>query len=433
MDPELSLIMANMGQARPGTLVLDPFVGTGSMLFTAAYFGSMVMGTDLNKTLLHGVGKTSRSSSKTLKLTSKFKGKDENMAATMAQYGLAGRFVGVLASDQGNPPWKECQPLGMFDSIITDPPYGIREGARRAQTLPPKGTASGGGKESLTGGDVVTPAASGAAAAAAGAGAAEAGAGAGAGAAGGEERKYPGRGARYERDLVFDELLNFAAETLLLNGRLVYWLPVIQDEYNDDQVPLHPCLHLISNCEQPLSGKLARRLITMVKSKPWDPLAAKATSAKPLESHAGGFREKIFESRESKNAAKVAAAAAAAVAVAEANAAGGDGGGAGGTGGGAGCEDTASALGDSIQARLDAAKASLTSMLSDADQGARMKMAAEQSGTAQELRSLDTRLLTPHARKIAEKDASDKKTVEEAKAKIATIIAAKKKEGLERL
>ncbi len=87
MDPELSLIMANMGQARPGSLVLDPFCGSGtfififffvyiffllfyfevtkrmdagSMLFTSAEFGAMVIGCDINATVLHGWGKTSR-------------------------------------------------------------------------------------------------------------------------------------------------------------------------------------------------------------------------------------------------------------------------------------------------------------------------------------------------------------------------------------
>lgn len=35
MDPELSLIMANMGLARPGSLVLDPFVGTGAIAVCA--------------------------------------------------------------------------------------------------------------------------------------------------------------------------------------------------------------------------------------------------------------------------------------------------------------------------------------------------------------------------------------------------------------
>ena len=60
MDPELSLIMANMGCARPGALVFDPFCGAGSMLYTCAEFGAMVLGADINRTVLCGWGKTSR-------------------------------------------------------------------------------------------------------------------------------------------------------------------------------------------------------------------------------------------------------------------------------------------------------------------------------------------------------------------------------------
>merc|ERR1719483_1405651 len=38
MDPQLSLLMANLGKVSPGSLVLDPFVGTGSILLAAAEF-----------------------------------------------------------------------------------------------------------------------------------------------------------------------------------------------------------------------------------------------------------------------------------------------------------------------------------------------------------------------------------------------------------
>ncbi len=60
MDPELSLIMANMALAAPGGLALDPFCGAGSMLFTCAEFGALVLGSDLNAMVLRGWGKTSR-------------------------------------------------------------------------------------------------------------------------------------------------------------------------------------------------------------------------------------------------------------------------------------------------------------------------------------------------------------------------------------
>lgn len=40
----------------------------------------------------------------------------------------------------------------------------------------------------------------------------------------------------YERDTVFADLVAFAAQFLVLHGRLSYWLPVIKGEYSEDQV-----------------------------------------------------------------------------------------------------------------------------------------------------------------------------------------------------
>lgn len=42
MDATLSLLMANQALVKPGDLVYDPFVGTGSLLVAAAKFGGNV-------------------------------------------------------------------------------------------------------------------------------------------------------------------------------------------------------------------------------------------------------------------------------------------------------------------------------------------------------------------------------------------------------
>ena len=60
MDSMLGMIMANMACARPGTLTCDPFVGTGSLLISAAHFGSYVIGADISYKILHAQGKSSR-------------------------------------------------------------------------------------------------------------------------------------------------------------------------------------------------------------------------------------------------------------------------------------------------------------------------------------------------------------------------------------
>ena len=48
MDAELSLLSANQALVKPGFLVYDPFVGTGSFLVAAAYFGGYVFGSDID-------------------------------------------------------------------------------------------------------------------------------------------------------------------------------------------------------------------------------------------------------------------------------------------------------------------------------------------------------------------------------------------------
>ena len=39
MDAQLSIIMANQAQVTSGNIMLDPFVGSGSLFIAAAHFG----------------------------------------------------------------------------------------------------------------------------------------------------------------------------------------------------------------------------------------------------------------------------------------------------------------------------------------------------------------------------------------------------------
>ncbi|KAK4801352.1 hypothetical protein SAY86_021839 [Trapa natans] len=48
MDAEMAFLMANQAMAKPGKLVYDPFVGTGSILVAAAHFGAITMGADID-------------------------------------------------------------------------------------------------------------------------------------------------------------------------------------------------------------------------------------------------------------------------------------------------------------------------------------------------------------------------------------------------
>ncbi|KII92532.1 hypothetical protein PLICRDRAFT_155122 [Plicaturopsis crispa FD-325 SS-3] len=110
MESEISLLMANQGLASPGKLIYDPFVGTGSMVYTAAHFGAMVFGSDIDGRQMRG------------------KEKLPGIIRAAAQYGTAQRVIDLCTFDVTHNPWR-CGEL--FDALVTDPPYGVRAGAKR--------------------------------------------------------------------------------------------------------------------------------------------------------------------------------------------------------------------------------------------------------------------------------------------------------------
>uniref|UniRef100_A0A4W5LCK6 tRNA (guanine(10)-N(2))-methyltransferase TRMT11 n=1 Tax=Hucho hucho TaxID=62062 RepID=A0A4W5LCK6_9TELE len=243
MDAGLSFIMANHARVKAHDLVYDPFVGTGSLLVACSHFGAYVCGTDIDYNTIHGIGKASRKNQK-------WRGPDENIRANLRQYGSEKLYVDVLVSDASKPIWRDGM---LFDAIITDPPYGIRESTRR----------TGSQKDS-----VKPP----------------------------EDYHVPVSMAYHLSD-IFTDLLNFSAHHLVIGGRLVYWLPIYRPEYCEEMVPLNACLRLVSNCEQTLSSHTSRRLITMEKIKEPEETDALAHLSDPHFSPYQGhnaFREKYF-------------------------------------------------------------------------------------------------------------------------------------------
>ena len=61
------------------------------------------------------------------------------------------------------------------------------------------------------------------------------------------------------------DLMNLASSQLESGGRLVFWMPVVREEYREQDLPSHPDLDLVANCEQVLSSHTSRRLIVMQK------------------------------------------------------------------------------------------------------------------------------------------------------------------------
>eukprot|EP00771_Trimastix_marina_P000829 gnl/Trimastix_PCT/1862.p1 GENE.gnl/Trimastix_PCT/1862~~gnl/Trimastix_PCT/1862.p1 ORF type:complete len:476 (-),score=111.79 gnl/Trimastix_PCT/1862:2-1429(-) len=212
MKAQLSFLCANMAHARPGTLVLDPFVGTASIILSCAAFGAKVVGSDLDWKTIKGRGPT------------------RNIAANFREKKIPKPDIFIL--DQTHAPWR---PVPFLDAIVCDPPYGIREGSRKTG--------------SKSNDKVRAP------------------------------RRYDAEDgpifipSRVQKGLVdtYNDLLDFAARTLVPNGRLVFWLPTCPQSYTPDEIPTHPCFRLLANSEQQLTTCWSRRLLTMVKIAPYTP------------------------------------------------------------------------------------------------------------------------------------------------------------------
>ncbi|CAH1716095.1 tRNA (guanine(10)-N2)-methyltransferase homolog [Aphis gossypii] len=240
MDPQLSLLMANLGKVSNGDLVLDPFVGSGSLLVAAAKFGGHVIGTDIDFLMLHGRTRPTR------KQTRHIARKDESIEANMIQYSCLDKYIDVIVADSALPFWRSDVE---FDCILADPPYGIREPTERI-----------GSKESLP---ILKKE--------------------------GSPVHFPSK-VEYGLNEIIKDLMWFSSKHLKLHGRLLFWVPIFRQDYNDDQMARHSCFKLIGNCEQVLTTFTARRLLIYEKIKiPQD--TDECSSAIPS---ASTFREKYF-------------------------------------------------------------------------------------------------------------------------------------------
>lgn len=56
MNVTLAAIMANVGLCRKSSFVWDPFIGTGSTVIAASVWGSFGGGSDIDYSVLHGIG-----------------------------------------------------------------------------------------------------------------------------------------------------------------------------------------------------------------------------------------------------------------------------------------------------------------------------------------------------------------------------------------
>ncbi|UNI19208.1 tRNA (guanine(10)-N(2))-methyltransferase [Purpureocillium takamizusanense] len=227
MDSELSLVTANIALASPGKLFYDPFVGTGSFPVACAYFGAIGWGSDIDGRSFRGMGG------------------HKSLRGNFEQYGLQSCLGDVFAADLMNSPIQMGRRI--WDGIVCDPPYGVREGLRVLGLRDPEKTPwlIEKGKRDGSLPDFVAP-------------------------------KKP-----YSFFAMLNDILVFASGTLVDNGRLSFWMPTANDEEQEIPVPTHPCLEVVAVCVQ-VFNKWSRRLITYrrIPDNEVIPLALEAYNAK---------------------------------------------------------------------------------------------------------------------------------------------------------
>ena len=225
MDAELALLTANIAQAAPGKMFYDPFMGTGGFPIACAHYGAVVTGSDIDGRSIRGLGGSARRGQ-----TGK-----KNVQMNFDQYGTASHYLGGFVSDLTNTPLRlppssasggEAKHAAYLDGIVCDPPYGIREGLKvlgSRETLLDHERQSHADQYTAEG--YIPP-------------------------------KRP-----YSFTALLDDILCFAASTLVPNGRLSMWMPTANDEDVELIIPQHACLQLESVCVQAFN-KWSRRLLT---------------------------------------------------------------------------------------------------------------------------------------------------------------------------
>ena len=220
MDAELSFVMTSLGKVTKGTIVLDPFVGTGSILLSCAMRGAYCIGTDIDIRVIRG------------------KGANQTIWKNFEHYGLPRPEI-VRSDNALYHRHYRHHPNGaggnniappLYDAIVCDPPYGIRAGARQT------GSKLNKPRPVL------------------------------------EENRHDhiAQTKAYAVSDVMSDLLDVAASTLKVGGRLVYIIPSFQDFDEERDLPRHECLELIHTCYQPFSLELGRRIVAMKKIADYD-------------------------------------------------------------------------------------------------------------------------------------------------------------------
>ncbi|RXK40763.1 hypothetical protein M231_02015 [Tremella mesenterica] len=221
MEAEMGLLMAGQTLPAPGKIIYDPFVGTGSALYGCAHWGAYVMGSDIDGRQMRG--------------RRKGKGVTSGILENADQYGLSDQILDLLTFDVTRAPLRRG---GWVDAIITDPPYGVRAGAKRQGKRNPE-------KRPVAEQPVLL-----------------------------EDGSYSHKNETYVPPFRPYELTDLTVDLVLLaryllvpKGRLVFFLPTVTEDYDEVDIPLVEGMREIRIGDGSVQsfGKWGRRLITMEK------------------------------------------------------------------------------------------------------------------------------------------------------------------------
>lgn len=226
LDETLTFLLANLAGVKKGDYVMDPFVGTASILMALAYYGAFCVGTDIDIRVIKGnmyAGHGRHNVTET-------ENKRRDIQSTFKTYGLQQPELLRLDLHCLEKHFKNDVVEGVFDSIVTDPPYGIRAGGRksgRAKALDYKID---------------------------------------------EERRDSHIPAtqQYPVEEVMLDLLHSSAQLLRVGGSLCYLIPTPYD-FEPSDLPEHPCFEMEELCLQMLSTRHGRHAVLLRKTQEYTP------------------------------------------------------------------------------------------------------------------------------------------------------------------
>jgi tRNA (guanine10-N2)-methyltransferase len=166
LDHVLAMVLANLAQTKNGMIAYEPFMGTGSIPIALEHFGCFCMGSDIDPRVLRGEMYAGHKGSGRQEINEKILNKKNNdktegspqpveipqkegvklyridylhpkkvnceVRSNFIQYQLP--IPELIRMDQHliHRHFQEKSMRNFFDVIVTDPPYGIRAGARKS-------------------------------------------------------------------------------------------------------------------------------------------------------------------------------------------------------------------------------------------------------------------------------------------------------------